>query len=78
MTRPVTPRTYATTATFRHYDDRYHISAKLVDDARRLPQLLGHLVGPLKDVTVQAASFIGQLTTVLAISFLLISTDAST
>jgi predicted PurR-regulated permease PerM len=59
-------------ATFRHYDNRYHISAKLVDDARRLPQLLGHLVGPLKDVTVQAASFIAQLTTVLAISFLLI------
>jgi predicted PurR-regulated permease PerM len=58
--------------TFRHYDNRYHISQKLVDDARRLPQLLGHLVGPLKDVTVQAASFIGQLTTVLAISFLLI------
>ena len=59
-------------ATFRHYDDRYHITAKLVHDARRLPQLLGHLVGPLKDVTVQAASFIGQLTTVLAISFLLV------
>jgi predicted PurR-regulated permease PerM len=57
---------------FRHYDDRYHITPKLVEDARRLPQLLGHLVGPLKDVTVQAASFIGQLTTVLAISFLLI------
>jgi len=59
-------------ATFRHYDDRYHITAKLVRDARRLPQMLGHLVGPLKDVTVQAASFIGQVTTVLAISFLLI------
>ena len=59
-------------ATFRHYDNRYHVSAKLVDDARRLPQLLGHLVGPLKDVTVQAASFIGQVTTVLAISFLLV------
>jgi len=58
--------------TFRHYDNRYHITPKLVDDARRLPQLLGHLVGPLKDVTVQAASFIGQLTTVIAISFLLI------
>jgi predicted PurR-regulated permease PerM len=57
---------------FRHYDNRYHITPKLVEDARRLPQLLGHLVGPLKDVTVQAASFIGQLTTVLAISFLLI------
>ena len=59
-------------ATFRHYDNRYHITQKLVEDARRLPQLLGRLVGPLKDVTVQAASFIGQLTTVLAISFLLI------
>ena len=59
-------------ATFRHYDNRYHITAKLVRDAQRLPQMLGHLVGPLKDVTVQAASFIGQVTTVLAISFLLV------
>jgi predicted PurR-regulated permease PerM len=59
-------------ATFRHYDDRYHISPKLVDDARRLPQLLGHVVGPLKDVTVQAVGFIGQLITALAISFLLV------
>ena len=58
--------------TFRHYDDRYHISAKLVQDAQRLPQLLGHLVGPLKDVTVQAFSFIGQLVTVLALAFLLV------
>jgi predicted PurR-regulated permease PerM len=58
--------------TFRRYDNRYHISARLVHDARRLPQLLGHLVGPLKDVTVQAASFIGQLTTVLALGFLLL------
>jgi predicted PurR-regulated permease PerM len=59
-------------ATFRHYDNRYHITPKLVRDAHRLPQMLGHLVGPLKDVTVQAASFIGQVTTVLAISFLLV------
>jgi predicted PurR-regulated permease PerM len=59
-------------ATFRHYDNRYHITTKLVQDLHRLPQLLGHLVGPLKDVTVQAASFIGQVTTVLAISFLLV------
>ena len=59
-------------ATFRRYDNRYHITAKLVHDARRLPQLLGHLVGPLKDVTVQAASFIGQLVTVLALGFLLL------
>jgi hypothetical protein len=58
--------------TFRQYDDRYHITPKLVQGARQLPQLLGHLAGPLKDVTVQAFSFIGQLLTVLAISFLLV------
>jgi predicted PurR-regulated permease PerM len=57
---------------FRHYDNRYHISATLVRDARRLPQLLGHLAGPLKDVTVRAVGFIGQLLTVLAITFLLV------
>jgi predicted PurR-regulated permease PerM len=59
-------------ATFRHYDNRYKISAKLVQDARHLPERLGHLVGPLKQVTVQAFSFIGQLVTVLAITFLLL------
>jgi predicted PurR-regulated permease PerM len=58
--------------TFRHYDNRYHITATLVKDARQLAQLLGHLAGPLKDVTVQAFSFIGQLVTVLAIGFLLV------
>jgi predicted PurR-regulated permease PerM len=58
--------------TFRHYDDRYHITSKLVKDVRQLPHVLGHLAGPLKDVTVQAFSFIGQLLTVLAISFLLV------
>jgi predicted PurR-regulated permease PerM len=59
-------------ATFRHYDNRYKISAKLVQDARHLPERLGHLVGPLKRVTVQAFSFIGELVTVLAITFLLL------
>ena len=59
-------------ATFRHYDNRYHITTKLVRDARQLPQLLGHLVGPLKDVTVQAFAFIADLTTVLALTFLLV------
>jgi predicted PurR-regulated permease PerM len=59
-------------ATFRHYDNRYHITAKLVRDAHRLPEMLGKLVGPLKDVTVQAFSFIGELVTVLALGFLLV------
>ncbi|HTQ69071.1 MAG TPA: AI-2E family transporter [Solirubrobacteraceae bacterium] len=58
-------------STFRHYDNRYHITAKLVDDARHLPERLAHLVGPLKDVTVSAAGFFGQLVTVLVLTFLL-------
>ena len=58
--------------TFRHYDNRYHITPRLVQDARRLPQLLGHLVGPLQQVTVSAFSFVGQLVTVLAVAFLLV------
>jgi predicted PurR-regulated permease PerM len=59
-------------STFRHYDNRYHISPKLVRDARELPHTLGHLAGPLKDVTVSAFAAIGQLLTVLAITFLLL------
>jgi predicted PurR-regulated permease PerM len=59
-------------ATFRHYDDRYHITAKLLRDTHRLPELLARAAGPLKDVTVGAASFASQLITVLAVTFLLV------
>jgi predicted PurR-regulated permease PerM len=59
-------------ATFRHYDNRYHITGKLVTDARRLPQALGHLAGPLQKVTVSAFGFVGQLVTVLALTFLFV------
>jgi predicted PurR-regulated permease PerM len=59
-------------ATFRHYDDRYHLTAKLLRDTHRLPELLAKAAGPLKDVTVGAASFLTQLITVLAVTFLLI------
>jgi predicted PurR-regulated permease PerM len=57
---------------FRHYDDRHHVSATLVHDAQRLPQLLTKAAGPLKDVTAEAVTFIGELTTVLALTFLLL------
>ena len=57
---------------FRHYDNRYHLSPKLVRDARGLPHTLARLVGPLKDVTVSAFSLVGQLVTVLALTFLLL------
>ena len=59
-------------ATFRRYDDRYHITATLLQDAHRLPELLARSAGPLKDVTVGAASFLTQLITVLAVTFLLV------
>ena len=59
-------------ATFRHYDDRYHITANILRDAHRLPEMLAQLAGPLKDVTVGAASFITQLIAVLAVTFLLV------
>ncbi|MGO9898152.1 MAG: AI-2E family transporter, partial [Solirubrobacteraceae bacterium] len=59
-------------ATFRHYDDRYHITAKLLRDTHRLPELLAKAAGPLKDVTVGAASFVTQLIAVLAVTFLLV------
>jgi predicted PurR-regulated permease PerM len=58
-------------ATFRHLDDRHHITATLVRDAQRLPELLAKWAGPLKDVTVGAVSVVSQLITVLAITFLL-------
>jgi predicted PurR-regulated permease PerM len=58
-------------ATFRNYD-RYHITAKLLRDAHRLPELLVRAAGPLTDVTVGAASFVTQLITVLAVTFLLV------
>jgi predicted PurR-regulated permease PerM len=65
-------------ATFRHYDDHYHITAKLLRDAQRLPELLARAAGPLKDVTVGAASFVTQLITVLAVAFCSSCTDGST
>jgi predicted PurR-regulated permease PerM len=58
-------------ATFRRYDDRYHIAAKLQADARDLPSQLSRATGPLQDVTVKAFGVIGQFVTVLSVAFLL-------
>jgi predicted PurR-regulated permease PerM len=60
-------------AIFRHFDDQHHITAKLVREAHRLPELLAKSAGPLKDVTLGAISFVSELITVLAITFLLAS-----
>ncbi|MEN3283084.1 MAG: hypothetical protein V7607_4224, partial [Solirubrobacteraceae bacterium] len=58
-------------ATFRRYDDRYHIGAKLQADARKLPSQLSRASGPLQDVTVKAFGVIGEFVTVLSVAFLL-------
>ena len=58
-------------ATFRSYDDRYHITAKLQRDAHELPTQLRKAAGPLQDVTVKAFGVVGQFVTVLAVTFLL-------
>jgi predicted PurR-regulated permease PerM len=58
-------------ATFRRYDDRYHLAAKLQADARELPSQLSRAAGPLQDVTVKAFGVIGQFVTVLSVAFLL-------
>jgi len=58
-------------ATFRRYDDRYHIATKLEADARELPSQLSRAAGPLQDVTVKAFGVIGEFVTVLSVAFLL-------
>jgi len=57
--------------TFRRYDDRYHITARIQGDARGLPSQLGEATGPLQDVTVKAFGALGQFVTVLSVAFLL-------
>ena len=58
--------------TFRTYDDRYHITARVEREARSLPSQLGRATGPLQDVTVKAFSMVGEFVTVLSVAFLLI------
>jgi predicted PurR-regulated permease PerM len=57
--------------TFRRYDDRYHITARVQSDARALPHRLAAATGPLQSVTVKAFGVVSQAATVLAVAFLL-------
>jgi predicted PurR-regulated permease PerM len=58
--------------TFRRYDDRYHVTARVGAEARALPRRLAVATGPLQAVTVKAFAVVGQLVTVLSIAFLLL------
>jgi predicted PurR-regulated permease PerM len=58
--------------TFRDYDNRYHITRKLKQQAKQLPSKLGEAAGTLRDVTVGVFSRFVQLFSILVITFFLV------
>jgi predicted PurR-regulated permease PerM len=58
--------------TFRDYDDRYHITNKLTEQAKELPSKLGDAAGTLRDVTVGVFTRFVQLFSILVITFFLV------
>lgn len=58
--------------TFRQYDDRYDLSAKLTDQARSLPSRLGDAASTLQAVTVGVFAAGVQLITVLTMTFFML------
>jgi predicted PurR-regulated permease PerM len=57
---------------FRKYDDKYHISDKINEQARKLPSHLGDAAGALQSITVGVFGAIVQLVTVLTMTFFLL------
>ena len=58
--------------TIRRYDDRYHVSDRLTEQAASLPTRLGDAASTLQAVTIGVFSTIVQLITVLTITFFLL------
>jgi predicted PurR-regulated permease PerM len=58
--------------TFRKYDDKYDISTKLTEQAKKLPSKLGEAAGTLQDITVGVFGAIVKLVTVLTMTFFLL------
>ncbi len=58
--------------TFRDYDNRYHITDKLREQAQELPNKLGDAAGTLRDVTVGVFNRFVQLFSILVITFFLV------
>src|SRR3954447_14188223 len=57
---------------FRKYDDKYHISAKLKEQAVKLPSHLGEAAGALQSITVGVFGALVKLVTVLTMTFFLL------
>jgi predicted PurR-regulated permease PerM len=58
--------------TFRKYDNKYHITPKLEQEAKKLPSHLADAVSGLRSVTVGVFGKIVQLVTILAMTFFLL------
>ncbi len=58
--------------TFRDYDNRYHITEKLREQAQQLPSKLGDAAGTLRDVTVGVFTRFVQLFSILVMTFFLV------
>jgi predicted PurR-regulated permease PerM len=56
----------------RKFDDKYHVTAKLKEQATKLPEHLGDAAGTLSSITVGAFGAIVQLVTVLTMTFFLL------
>ena len=57
---------------YRKYDEKYHISNKLNDQAKRLPSKLGGAASELSAITVNVFGKVVQLVTVLTMTFFLL------
>jgi predicted PurR-regulated permease PerM len=58
--------------TFRRYDDKYHLSKKLNEQAAKLPSKLGSAASTLQDITVGVFGALVKLVTVLTMTFFLL------
>jgi predicted PurR-regulated permease PerM len=63
--------------TVRRYDEKYHVTSKLQEQVKRLPQRATQLSKPLRDVTVGVFGFFSSLVAVLSIAFLLLLSGRS-
>jgi predicted PurR-regulated permease PerM len=63
--------------TVRRYDQKYHVTSKLQEQVKRLPQRTSELSKPLRDVTVGVFGFFSSLVAVLSIAFLLLLSGRS-
>jgi predicted PurR-regulated permease PerM len=59
--------------TFRKYDDKYKISPKLEEQARKLPTHVSDAASGLRDVTVGVFGTVVQLVTILVMAFFFLS-----